>query len=561
MSNGETKTYDGIMLYPPKPKLATLLMLGQRMRLHLLNCEKHWDTKILKYFDGNTAFNLDYNYQHPREIYANLRNSMYIPYSCIVILINTQCQCGTKILRKILDNIKMNAHLRYKTKLIISGYLLNEYYRSHNDLLVTHLVLRKYAEKNKTSEDIYLHSRVKDLPEEIPQFKNITMADKIPLRDYDIFLKANVENTLFQQIFIKQHMDRAYALDMMLYWLDILPLISINELFQECGFNMDFLIHTIRNVDYYFYSINPALAIIVNNYYFTNNLEFRKGSEQDVKRLLRELKIAQIPFILVQDCSREEILQIVKYIRDKDFSPLQSFYFFLMTHGDADNVVYCQDGQLNFIDDLLHPIEMNTTLRSANKFIIPNMCRGRIDMDFADYNDLKQIQPTDDGFLCENTRILYSVPDRVASPRHQTRGSSFMKIFCNNFRNTAHSQDIRYIHSNINKDLRTINYYCDLENPSDLVIGKGSRPCALIPLRTKAKQMIKLIDYIAQDFPKFQSETTVQNGYAEVGDSEYKTLFYVCGSMKKIEDPQMQLSFIDQYLQPELDSDDCKIDE
>lgn len=271
------------------------------------------------------------------------------------------------------------------------------------------------------------------------------------------------------------------------------------------------------NVDLYIYSINPSLAIIINNYYFTNPHSMREGSEQDVVHLVRELKVAGIPYILLEDCNLEELLKILDYLEQKNFQPLKSFLLFLMSHGDSEDILYTHDGQVNIKTDVVKRIQANVTLRDVEKLIIVNACRGSIDAEYADDEDLEEIQPTDYKHLSENTVVLYSVPNLVQSPRSPRIGCPFIRSFCQRFRTITPSDDIRTVNEGINSDLKQMDYFYEFDNCVETLAHDVASGHRVITMPENAVKMLKLLKSIASDFPI----KSINSGGT----------FYVCGAL------------------------------
>ncbi|XP_073841515.1 caspase-3-like [Musca autumnalis] len=237
--------------------------------------------------------------------------------------------------------------------------------------------------------------------------------------------------------------------------------ISINEQLIEPEPFMNHLIgFTTTNADSYVYSINPALAIIINNYYFTSAKKVRHGSEEDMCRVMKVLKCAQIPFIILQDCTHGKYLEILEYIQHCNFHPIKTFILFLMSHGNQGHIIYTRDGQLHLFENIIKPIEANESLSKVQKLFVGNFCRGPIDYEYATYRQLEEINehfrnvdlkkiksPNCCQLLSENSTFMFSVPDGVQSPRDPQSGSPYMEIFCQIFPSIDHNKDFREVYN------------------------------------------------------------------------------------------------------------------
>ncbi|XP_073838107.1 uncharacterized protein [Musca autumnalis] len=347
--------------------------------------------------------------------------------------------------------------------------------------------------------------------------------------------------------------------------------ISINEKLTITDAYLGLVIgYTQTKADSYFYSINPALAIIINNYYFTSAKKVRHGSEEDMCRVMKVLKCAQIPFIILQDCTREEYLRIMEYIKHCNFHPIKTFMLFLMSHGDRGNIIYTRDGHMHLFEDVVAPIEANKSLTNVQKLLVGNFCRGPIDYEYATSRqlaeinehyrniDLKKIQPTNCcQQLSENFTLMFSVPDGVRSPRDPQLGSPYMEKLCEIFPTIDHNKDLRNIHKNIDQNLKNVYYYGEAYKRSDIVVGNPAICQTISRLHIEASQMIELFKKLREDFTEL-----LRQGEEDDGDdgnevqNQPKSLFYICGRITKIPDNNLHKYFMNKYFSKQLDGDD-----
>ncbi|XP_073837058.1 uncharacterized protein [Musca autumnalis] len=547
-----------------QPHYEARTMLGLSMRLHILHCDDvdhQLDPKITevrKFFHtlqvSFRMFDFDYLPECPQRIYDKLQSGMYIRYACIMVLLNIKCQCKTKILENVLQRIKENSFLRYKTKMVLCGYQLNTAFDMEYQPYTNDLIVDKFPQQFTTTGCTYLYRPTPLwVAAKRPVLEgDISVCDADILADNNVFRKANADNTLLMQYFTQRHTDFAFQMESIAVQLAMNPLISVNEL-SVVELMSDFIVQASANADYYFYSINPTLAIISNTYHFTNDkLKARQGSEVDVRRIIRELKIAHIPFILLQDCTRGEYMKIIEYIKHSNLRALKTLMLFLMSHGNSGNVVYASDGELNLFEDIIIPIEANRTLANVEKLLVCNFCRGPIDYEYATYRDLAKVKPTYCPHLGEKFTLMCSVANGVAAPRDIEYGSPFIEIFCELFHSMQPDKDLHNLQKEIDKRLRKVDYYCGVDKRSDLVMG-NSNICHTIFFRSrsKAREMIDLVKLIIQDFPQLIDTT----GLAAAAERP-KSLFYICGSLKNIpENSSTNKYFLDKYLTKELDSD------
>ncbi|XP_073838597.1 uncharacterized protein [Musca autumnalis] len=515
---------------------------GLRIRLHVLNCDEEFYKPIqrsespadyMKVALPLGFYAVDYFAETQQQIYNRLETGEYIGYASLLILLNSPVKGLEGMLQKVITKLRENPFLRYKTKLILLNYDL------HNNFVFS----RECFEHLKT------HS-----PEGISS-ANLEVGGGGG---------ANPNNTLLWQYFQNKDVYHSGNLLRLLNEIAVNPRKSLWELNTKSSRFEYVLYGSSSNADNYFYSINPALAIIINNYYFTSAKRVRQGSEADMRRLIKELKIAQIPFIVIQDCSRQEYLRILEYIKHCNFHPLKTFMLFFMSHGDSGNVIYTSDGQLHLFEQIIAPLEANESLANVEKLVVGNFCRGRIDYEYATYRDLKSIKDTQCHIqLRDRTTLMFSVPDGVASPRHPQTGSPFMEIFCETFRSIDHNEDLRKVHQVLEQRLHSGGgYYDGVPKCSDIVMGNPNINHNFLRSRYEADEMIALIQKLREDFPKLLDQGGDEEAAAvEEGDGRQnqhpKSLFYICGAVKKVMESSNlnKHYFIEKYFGKELDED------
>lgn len=544
--------------------------VGQRIRLHMLHGSETLSNKrlIQPVRDIIKGSYLEYVEEDSQMIYNELKTSKYVGYASILILVNAENEQANEILSEVLQNIKQNPCLKDKTKFILSGYNLSQYEKTYIHSCSRSLI-KTYFQRNPNTGDrlLLIPGGRNRYRMELTDFDGLAQVfdRSLLLKDHQTFYDSNVDNTFFMQSFIRKPDDRVYNMRTLLTWLPNLGPISLNELFTDPQFGPNFVVHSSTAQELYFYNINPTLAIVVNNYHFEEDEE-REGSDRDVQRIIRELKIAQIPFILIQDSNRQELLEIMSYIKEKNFYPLKSFLFFLMTHGDENNTICTYDGELDIIKDIVEPIQSNESLKDAEKLIVANNCRGPFDMEYDTVQDLEQLKlmPSTNiaGYLHDNTLLLFSVPEHLQSPRDRERGSPFIKIFCQLFRDIdLHTQDFSFFHHCIEQNLEKVFYYRELKKRADLVIANPHRNHNIMQARMSSQQMLQLIESIRCDFPTFQAQT--QQGHLEFANTgephKMKSLFCIYGSVKKIKTSN-EICFVEKYFSTDLDKDECNFE-
>ncbi|XP_065361893.1 uncharacterized protein LOC135955469 [Calliphora vicina] len=507
-----------------KPNWLSLQMLGLRLKLHIVNCETHPDRKVLEFFEGPSAFNVDFDIEEPHIIYECLAKSRYMRYSAIIILINCYCSCRSRILYKILKAIQCNKHINYKLKLIKTTYRLTPAYKNHTNIWQTYFEepVSNLTNNYQLENCVGYEQLNKLIDSYVMKRRHITADDRELVRDHLNFKFSQLENIFLFQGFLRTDdcYERAQTMDYILYILDCLPLISAQEL---CEFLPDtdypLAVQSKGNAELYFYNVNPALAIINNNYTFTNNppgCEIREGSENDVLKLIRELKIARIPYILTEDFSKAQLLNWIKYLANKNLKALQCLIFIMMTHATSNNIIYTHDGELNFIEDILQPIQANATLKDAHLAFVNVLCRGGLNAEYTAPDEFDLIQPTQIAQLQPNTSVFYSVPDLVISPRRPQIGTPFVESFCKSFRQLKRRSDIKTLGENICNDLKNDNYYAYLDcfdKSSELVVGDATKSYCIKPMPTSATEIIPLVESIEKEFYDLNNMKQRENAY------------------------------------------------
>uniref|UniRef100_A0A1I8PQA4 Caspase family p20 domain-containing protein n=1 Tax=Stomoxys calcitrans TaxID=35570 RepID=A0A1I8PQA4_STOCA len=532
---------------------------GLRIKEYIVNCPKHpldgdEYSPLFRHGDNYiTILFLSYScfVGYPDEICKELKQSKYIGYSCITVLLNTDCDCRSIMLQNVLSAMKLNPHLRHKSKLILTTYVVQEKYRrmSHrrHDIYTFFKKYFKRLDKNgvKCSRSGLLHPNLEsfdgveqkdnnelngvDLTKYRPKpksvkIKNATSNDRHILRDHVIFHHLNVDNAVLMQCFINDPLDRmAETMFLKTQVLDD-PMRSMQQVLMENDQILGYfrIIQASTNTDFYFCSINPAFAIICNNYYFTNQPEkkWRKGSEQDVKRIIRTLKIEGISHIIIQDCQRDKLQRIIEYFEKLDCRILKNFLFFLMTHGQANNVVETPDDTLDFRKDIVNRIAANPSLKDTNITMVLNACRGDIDPIYADYFDMEEFKYSSgqDKDLPPNVAVMNSVPDGMASLRCERHGSPYIISLCKNIHKNS---DCRKITKLNNQDLLKDEMLSDWKEIAEIVLFDKHKEHRIDKEPFKAPPILDLMLKIVHDL----EELGIFNRNEESG-RQAKPLFY-----------------------------------
>uniref|UniRef100_T1P9A0 Caspase family p20 domain-containing protein n=1 Tax=Musca domestica TaxID=7370 RepID=T1P9A0_MUSDO len=348
------------------------------------------------------------------------------------------------MLEKLLKAIKGNKTIRNKTKLILCSYRLNAAFDMEYEPYVNQMVVEKFPQEFTTTGYSFLHRpKPKWIPPQRPVCAgDITESDADLLNDHQVFRQSNADHTLLMQLFTKNHVDIALQMESIAQFLSYNPLMPVNGL-SMIELMSDFILQASANVDYYFYSINPALAIIFNSFSFKTDL--RKGSEENVRRIIQELKVINIPFVLIQDCTTQEFINILQYLKHGNFAILKTLMLFLMSHGGMGDLIYTIDGQIHLIEDVVKPLQANNSLANVEKIVVGNFCRGSIDYEEDPISTLKEVKPSFYPNLSGNFTMMFSVPNLVKSPRCTVEGSPFVETFCQLLRIMEPHEDLRKV--------------------------------------------------------------------------------------------------------------------
>ncbi|XP_065361900.1 uncharacterized protein LOC135955475 [Calliphora vicina] len=439
-----------------------LEMSGLGIKLITVQCREH--PKVYTQLAGCVEsyawdLNEDDDIVKPNEIYERLSSPIYTHYSTLLIRIDCCYRpCRGQNLRKILNAIQCNKSLRNKLKVIFTSYVLYE-------------------------ED-----------EDNPCAEMWT--------DFDSFISSQLENTfLFQEY--KLDLQLETVVQQLFSALQCQKFITAQEMQMKFAGRWALIHQGEGNVELYFYAVNPALVIIINNYYFRNGT--REGSDKDVHNLIHMLEKARTHYILKEDISRAGLQRLTKYLSRKNLKLLQSLYFIIMSHGSANDMIHTKDGKVNFINDILQPIQFNDSLKETSITFFNVHCRGEINAEYAAPDAYDKIQQTQIEQLKPNISINYSVPNSFISPRIPESGAPFIACLCKAFDTLDSPCHIKTLHEKICSYLQYQPYYEMLDcfsQSSELVMGDDTQPHCIKPMSVNAKEFIKLFKSIKNDFRK-----------------------------------------------------------
>ncbi|XP_013108334.2 uncharacterized protein LOC106087738 [Stomoxys calcitrans] len=561
--------------------------LGQLIRIHTIRCEQHIPKRSQPYHLRLDPFCAWFR-ESSAEIYRMLEKSLYINYCTVIVHIDAACDCSPQILQTVQKKIALNEHLRYKTLLVVTSskmlrigtYVIDRFLEkfAENYALPASGVIypkiwtiaRTYAMSacSITDEDDYeqviiengrwvANRNAKKLQHYFtyvnslsnPKATGLTKNDGIPVANLKNFLQGNMGNIIFLQLFTATNDGKLYMVELVKRLL-AMPNVSINELLQTNGnINGQFVVYCNRNADFYLLSINPALAIIINAYYFTNKTsniiqedQTRKGSEHNVSSLIREMKVAQIPYILLQDLNREQFMELHAYMKTKDFHGLERLFIFLMAHGGLKHNIKLKNFKFDLFEYLLEPIQTNASLRNVKKFLHIIACRGDHNLNEISAEQLRLIRPTElDQPLDGNLAIFFSVPYGFRSKRSTKKTSQYIRELCKTLRTNSHERTKKF-QEQLHDNLGSVKYYKVSNIRSELVTGENIIQEKILTERIKTAAYVRFIESILEDFP-LKSHNSYRGLYCL---EEY------LGDMSNTKG----VSFATIYHEPNLDEDD-----
>ena len=128
-------------------------------------------------------------------------------------------------------------------------------------------------------------------------------------------------------------------------------------------------------------NVPRGYAVIINNFKFDEGtmLEFRKGSEIDVRKMEELFHWLQFKVEVHQNKTAAEIISIVrKYCYEKEHTKFDCFVLFLMSHGSEDAIFGTDRKLVNVRHDIRRYMTADKCFSLANKpkLIFVQACRG-----------------------------------------------------------------------------------------------------------------------------------------------------------------------------------------
>eukprot|EP00794_Sanderia_malayensis_P018144 gene18144-19954_t len=173
---------------------------------------------------------------------------------------------------------------------------------------------------------------------------------------------------------------------------------------------------------------------VIHNFCFPKRKDaWREGSDEDLKAIHNFFDVDRgFKFRTHEDLKADQMFQLAKDISEKDFSKMDSFFFFILSHGNEKGILGVDEEPL--------PIEAITglftadkcpTLANKPKFFIIQACRGEKDDQGAIVPDADSFCPSpppvpaipvESDFL-----VAYSSPPGYLSLRDKENGTWFIQ--------------------------------------------------------------------------------------------------------------------------------------
>lgn len=534
------------------------------------------------------------------EIFEEVKTSKYIGHSCLIFLVNMNCLCRSELLVHLFDFVNENEHLRHKAKLFLTryyslepfGYFMNKHYgATDNTTRRRRFRLSDEEIKNMGFPGVDFCTSVRKTNTELLKnvntgghtsgtvdysslvgtkgnytgdsgtysqqrtnlnFKKIKQhidMDEYPriIQDYLFFCRSYLDNSIFVQILDRVAFHESTNMKNFLHQSYNCQTLPIHQIFIDVVKQEPFLysLYTSSTEALYCFSINPTVVFVINSYYFTTPTTPRKGSGFDVIYLIRAFKIRGLHYVLIEDCSKEQLLKVLEYLKKKDFYPVQNFLFWMMSHGSSGNIIRTYDGELD-INDIVNSIQSNKSLKNALKLFLFNNCRGSIDVRYADQAALNRIQPTNNDHLDENSVVVYAVRNELRSFRSSKEGCAFPTSFSIELTKSSPNETIDAILERVNEMTRPS--FCRLTNYIEVVRKNHNRTFRITPIPIASEEMVELCQSIENELEQILNPDPVAPDVP-------KTQFFICGTRKK--EISQENPLFPYYCEEELDRNQC----
>lgn len=214
-------------------------------------------------------------------------------------------------------------------------------------------------------------------------------------------------------------------------------------------------------------AVKRGVCLIINNYDFSNSIESlktREGTTCDLRSL--ELVFEWLGFeILVQnDCTREQMLTVVKQLSSRDHSQMDCVVCCVLSHG-LEGSVYGVDGRTVKLRELIEPFDGSRcpSLAKKPKLFFIQACQGTREQTAVviqtdgpgpttvccDAVKVTELIPSDADFLLG----MATVPS-YTSYRERSHGTWFIQTLCQNLVQMVPSEyDIVSIMTKVNADV------------------------------------------------------------------------------------------------------------
>ena len=135
------------------------------------------------------------------------------------------------------------------------------------------------------------------------------------------------------------------------------------------------------NLDQCRYPMNNSphgICLIINNISFQPPLRRRDGAVVDEQRLLALFQHLDFDVYVKQDLTVDDIRTTAREFAAKDHSQFDAFVFFILSHGDSNDVIYGVNGGTISVSELMcfFKVAECPTLQHKPKLFFFHACRG-----------------------------------------------------------------------------------------------------------------------------------------------------------------------------------------
>ncbi|XP_067022083.1 uncharacterized protein [Acropora muricata] len=135
-------------------------------------------------------------------------------------------------------------------------------------------------------------------------------------------------------------------------------------------------------------------CVIINNLKFQENEEgYRKGAEQDEKRLENLFKSLRFRVIIKRNLEKNQIERVAQEYGGRNHDKFAAFFLIVMSHGDDRDCILGVDNRTTSVKALMREFQAERcpSLKGKPKILIIQTCRGSRQCDVGRFDDFKSI--------------------------------------------------------------------------------------------------------------------------------------------------------------------------